>query len=114
MIHEMRLNTNPFEKIRAGKQTVELRLNDEKRRLLKVGDTIEFLERDMDQRFRVRVTALHHAPTFVDLLSGMVPAAAAGYEPSWTPEQVSDWMRRYYSAEEEKKDGVVGIEFVLV
>jgi len=110
MIHEMRLNRDPFEKIRSGRKTVELRLNDEKRRRLNVGDEIEFLERDMDQRFRVRITALHRAPSFVALLSGPVTATAAGYDPAWTPQQVSDAMHRYYAAEEEAKDGVVGIE----
>lgn len=114
MIHEMRLNTDPFEKTRSGRQTVELRLNDEKRRLLNVGDEIEFLERDTNQRFKVKIAALHIAPTFVDLLGGSVTPAAAGYDASWTPQQVSDWMRRYYSREEEKENGVVGIEVNVI
>lgn len=114
MIHEMRLNTDPFEKICAGKKTVELRLNDKKRRLLHVGDEIEFLNRDIDQRFKVKITALHIAPTFVDLLGGCVTPAAAGFEADWTPQQVSDWMRRYYSREEEKENGAVGIEVKVV
>ena len=42
MIHEMKLNKEPFEKIRDGKKTIELRLNDEKRQRVRVGDSIVF------------------------------------------------------------------------
>lgn len=38
MIHEMNLNNGPYEKIDIGTKTVELRLYDEKRQLLKVSD----------------------------------------------------------------------------
>lgn len=38
----MKLNSEPFLKIADGTKTIELRLNDEKRRLIKVGDYIEF------------------------------------------------------------------------
>ena len=34
MIHEMRLHNEPFTKIKLGKKTIELRLNDEKRKLI--------------------------------------------------------------------------------
>lgn len=37
MIHNMRLNPSPFEAIRSGKKTIEIRLNDEKRKQVKVG-----------------------------------------------------------------------------
>ena len=42
MKHEMKLNNEPFIKIKNGTKTVELRLNDEKRKLLNVGDVICF------------------------------------------------------------------------
>ena len=34
MKHEMKLNVEPFDKIKNGKKTIELRLNDEKRQLI--------------------------------------------------------------------------------
>ena len=43
MVHYMRLNPKPFEKIASGRKTCELRLNDEKRKLISVGDTIIFV-----------------------------------------------------------------------
>ena len=45
MIHNMNLNNEPFELIKSGSKTIELRLNDEKRRLLNVGDEILFNNR---------------------------------------------------------------------
>lgn len=42
MTHSMQLNPAPFEKIKSGAKTIELRLNDEKRRRIKTGDKIEF------------------------------------------------------------------------
>ena len=46
MKHNMNLNNRPFKSIKEGTKTIELRLNDEKRSLLKVGDEIEFTNRD--------------------------------------------------------------------
>jgi ASC-1-like (ASCH) protein len=45
MKHEMRLHDGPFKLIKAGSKTIELRLYDEKRQEIKVGDEIEFTSR---------------------------------------------------------------------
>ena len=37
MMHRMKLNAAPFSMIRSGQKTIELRLNNEKRRQVKVG-----------------------------------------------------------------------------
>lgn len=42
MVRKMKLNTAPFELIRSGKKIFELRLYDDKRRKLEIGDTIIF------------------------------------------------------------------------
>lgn len=39
MKHEMKLNNGPFERIKNGTKTIELRLNAEKRQLLKIKDS---------------------------------------------------------------------------
>lgn len=36
MKHEIKLNNRPFERIKNGTKAIELRLNDEKRQLLKI------------------------------------------------------------------------------
>lgn len=40
MIHKMKLNESPFDKIKNGTKTVEFRLYDDKRKQIKVGDNI--------------------------------------------------------------------------
>ena len=42
MLHKMKLNESPFDRIKNGTKTVEFRLYDEKRKQIKVGDQIEF------------------------------------------------------------------------
>lgn len=42
MKHCMKLNDNPFAAIEKGEKTIELRLYDEKRKKINVGDEIEF------------------------------------------------------------------------
>jgi len=55
MLHQMKLQPSPFEKIKNGSKTIEVRLNDEKRQLLKVGDEIQFsLATDYSQVIKQR------------------------------------------------------------
>jgi len=46
MTHGMHLHRESFEEILAGKKQVEVRINDEKRQSIKVGDLIIFTLRD--------------------------------------------------------------------
>ena len=52
----MHLDNYYFEKIKAGTKTIEVRLNDEKRRELKVGDIITFDNRKTNEKLDVRVS----------------------------------------------------------
>ena len=60
MKHEMKLNNGPFERIKNGTKTIELRLNDEKRQLLKIKDLIEFTNRTNDEKILVEIENLYH------------------------------------------------------
>ena len=42
MIHKIKLNESPFERIKNGTKTIEFRLYDEKIQQIKIGDQIEF------------------------------------------------------------------------
>ena len=60
MLHQMNLQPQPFNMIRSGQKTFELRLYDEKRQKVHVGDEIEFSCLDGNEApFVVRVTGLH-------------------------------------------------------
>ena len=108
----MHLADEPFEWVRSGKKTVELRLYDEKRRKIKIGDTIVF-KRISDEQSEVRVVVqgLMRFRTFSDLLD-FVPRTLLNHE-GLTKEQQLERMRRYYSKEQEEKYGVLGIWFKI-
>lgn len=63
MEHVMKLRPNPFSKIKSGQKTIELRLYDEKRQLISVGDVICFVNtKDETDVLVTEVKALHLNP----------------------------------------------------
>lgn len=106
--HEMRLNPAPFRMIQSGEKTIELRLYDEKRRGLAVGDTITFTETDTGETLCVTVTALHIFPSF-DALYRALPLDQCGYTEAAMKTASPDDMLAYYSKEQQRQYGVVGI-----
>lgn len=108
MLHKMKLNSDPFEKIRNGIKTIELRLNDEKRQNVQVGDFIEFTcIDDTDRKIQTRVTALHHFTSFAELYSAL-PKEKLGYSQEDKPDP--EHMDKYYTRDDQNKYGVLGIE----
>lgn len=114
MTHYMHLNPSPFGKIRAGQKTIELRLWDEKRRLIAPGDVIEFTSTaDRRQTLAVRVVALHPFPDFAALYAAL-PLEKCGYTAEEARLANPSDMESYYSIEAQRANGVVGIEFELL
>ena len=103
MIHQMKLRDMPFNEIERGEKTVELRLYDEKRKTVKLGDTLVFTNADKQGVQFCKVIGLHRYSSF-EALYGEISVEKYGH--SGTD------MSVYYSAEEQEKYGVVGIEFV--
>lgn len=107
-LHKMKLQPSPFEKIKNGSKTIELRLYDEKRQQVRIGDFIEFTCLDVsNQRIQTRVTALHRFNSFAELY-GALPKEKLGYNLTDTPDP--NHMDEYYSRENQEKNGVLGIE----
>lgn len=112
MIHNMHLHPEPLEKIRAGHKTIELRLYDEKRQRIQVGDKIVFTNAgDKSDTLLVEVLNIYWFSSFVELYK-VLPLQRCGYEMG---EQAypSD-MELYYTKDEQEQYGVLGIEFKLV
>lgn len=108
----MKLQKDPFEKIQAGRKTIELRLYDEKRQKIKVGDQIEFTNMaDPSQKILAQVLALHLFHSFEELFQAL-PASAMGYSSDQIPNPKD--MEAYYSKDEQVRYGVVGIELSLL
>jgi len=61
---DMRLNHQPFMAIKNGTKQIEVRLNDEKRATLKVGDRIQFTDLKTGATLQTKVLALEKFPTF--------------------------------------------------
>jgi ASC-1-like (ASCH) protein/ADP-ribose pyrophosphatase YjhB (NUDIX family) len=114
MQHEMRLAPDPFHKIVSGKKTIELRLYDEKRQQIRVGDTIRFTcTEDTAMTATCIVKQLHLFPSF-DALYATLPLIACGYDPTACDTASPRDMEVYYSPAEQARYGVVGIELVLL
>lgn len=67
MKHTMKLRPNPFRMIECGKKTYELRLYDEKRQCIKIGDEIEFINTKTKEQLVVCVKNIHIFKSFTEL-----------------------------------------------
>ena len=106
-IHKMKLSDGPFEKITSGKKIIESRLYDEKRQLINIGDQIEFARNDKpDEKVITKVKALYRYGTFEDLFSDF----PYGYFGVNSKDELIKEIETFYSKEEQKKYGVVGIK----
>lgn len=111
MKHKMRLHNGPFEKIKNKTKTVELRLYDEKRKLINVGDIIEFENRVTQEKINVEVIKIHIFKSFKELYQNF-DKISIGYDAKEKSNPKD--MEQYYTKEEQEKYGVVGIEISLI
>lgn len=108
-VHKMHLNKEPFEMIKSGEKKIEIRLNDEKRQKVKIGDTIIFSKLpDCNEKLEVKVTGLLHYATFREFYKD-IPFGLFGREG-----KTLDWMLKgtykIYDKEREEKYGALGIK----
>ncbi len=111
--HEMNLAPAPFAMIKSGKKDIELRLLDERRQCISVGDTIVFTQRETGERLHARVVALHPFADFAALYRTL-PLLRCGYTEADVHTADPADMNVYYPPERQEKYGVVGIEITLV
>ena len=113
-LHRMHLDPDAFAAVDTGKKTIELRLYDEKRRRVQAGDIIRFesTEDELDVLY-AQVEGLRFFASFDELYRSL-PLAACGYDLDEAKNASPRDMDRYYSPEEQKKWGVVGIELSLL
>lgn len=110
MTHNMKLNDRPFEMIKNGEKTVELRLYDEKRSKIKVGDCICF--KSKKDELTATVKAVHIFKSFEELYAAL-PLDKCGYTADELATASPDDMLEYYTKEQIEKYGVVGIEIEI-
>lgn len=104
MLHQMKLKEGPFERIKNGTKTIEFRLYDEKRRKIKIGDKIEFSKLpELQEKLTVEVLDIYKDETFEKLFKRI-------YTDEKEIKRKAEAMYQYYSKENEKEYGVVGIK----
>lgn len=67
MTHSMQLTPSPFQMIKEGTKTIELRLFDEKRRKIQIGDIIEFSNTETGEKIGAKVSAQYVFDSFESL-----------------------------------------------
>lgn len=102
--HTLHLDTVSFQLVQSWKKkTIEIRLYDEKRKNIQIGDDIIFEHSDL-WTFKKWVVELHCFPSFLELINF--------YDETFFGEKKEELYPRlqtYYSPEDEKKDGVIAI-----
>ena len=112
MLHEMKLNSDPFEKIKNKEKDVEVRLYDDKRKIIKLGDNIKFIKLPYaKEELTVVVTGLSVFSTFKDL-SNNFDNSRFGHQNLNLDEQLKR-IRSIYNENEEEEHGVIGIHLKL-
>lgn len=113
MEHEMKLQSKYYDFILEGTKRIEIRLFDEKRQRIKLGDTIKFLKEPLlSESFRVRVVDLLRYNSFEDLINDFDVGTLANE--AMTKEELIAVLESFYSKERQKQYGVLGIRFELI
>lgn len=104
------LDEDIFEVVKNGTKCVECRLNDEKRRLLKIGDSLTFLKRPDDkEKIEAIVDDLKYYDNFNDMMNDY--SIEEVYIKGYSREEFLKLLERFYTIDDQKKYGVVAIKF---
>ena len=109
--HEMKLLPHPFKEIKSGRKTVEMRLFDEKRQKIRVGDKIIFTSEENGEKLNATVVGLHRFSDFMSLADSFIPKRLGFAD--YTPKQIANIMTDIYTAEQVEKYGALAIRISL-
>jgi len=110
---QIHLDPEIFELVKNGTKNVEARVNDEKRRQIKIGDKIEVLKRPEEiETLWVRVTNLIPYENFEEITANY-PIERL-YSSDYTKEAYLALFPKFYTEEEIAEYGTVAIEFKVV
>lgn len=113
MFQYMNLVPSAFKKIKDGSKTIELRLNDEKRQRINVEDTVVFNCSSTKDIITAQVSGLHKFSDFKELYNAL-PLEKCGYTVAELDTAHYTDMEQYYTKEQIKKYGALGIELYNV
>ena len=102
----MNLQPKYFDFIKNGTKRIELRLYDEKRSKIQLGDIIEFSKSEND-KLNAEVIGLLRYENFADLFEDFDISILA--DTSMTKQELLDVLSEFYTPEKQAEHGVLGI-----
>ena len=113
MEYKLKLQPKYYNFILNGTKRIEIRLFDEKRQQIKIGDTIKFLkEPDLNESFNVKVIGLLRYNNFEDMFKDFDISILS--DKSLSKEELISELERFYTKEKQDKYGVLGIRIELI
>lgn len=113
MEHVLKLQPRFFNYIKNGTKRVELRLYDEKRQKINLGDIIILKkEPDLEETLKVKVIGLLRYKSFEELFNDFSIDLMA--DKSMTKDELLNTLEEFYTPEKQKQYGVVGIRIEKV
>lgn len=112
MKYIMKLNPKYFEFMKNGTKRIEIRLNDEKRKDLKIGDVIVFQkESELKEELYTQIVNLMVKRNFKELIENLEISEYS--DKSKSEENFLHDLYKFYTKEQEEKYGVVGIQIKI-
>ncbi len=111
MLHKMKLNDSAFERMKNKEKKREYRVNDEKRKLVRVGDIIEFSKlSNEEEKILMDVNNIENFNSLEDAISSHFEEDFSNRHPDFQSACNSFYQKGYYSKEEIKENGIVVFE----
>ncbi len=107
----MKLAKEPFDKIVNGQKVIESRLCDAKRQQVSIGDEILFRQADnLDNVQNTKVIGILKYDSFESMFAKYKPELFGGESAN----QLTEEIHKFYSENDEKELGVIGIHIELI
>lgn len=112
MEHTIKLQPKYYNFMLKGTKRIELRLFDEKRKFINLGDTLKILkEPDLKESFDTKVVGLLRYNSFEEMFEDFDISILA--DSSITKEELLEDLEQFYTKEKQQQNGVLGIRIEI-
>ena len=113
MEHKLKLQETYYNYMKNGTKQIELRLYDEKRKLINVSDIIKFYkEPNLEEYFMTEVVEILKFNDFREMIDNLKIEELA--DEILTKDELLSTLEKYYSKEKQEKYGTLGIRIKLI